>query len=119
VSKDAYQSGLSLCTIGERLIAAIKQKCKNVNACEVLFVTNSKTDVSQLNDIAERARIKQRKLENYEISLDGELHCTREENCSACSEQVVCDTIRDVISIRKGNRLAASEADEEVVSNAK
>ena len=105
VSKEACRSGFSLKLLGERLIAAVKQQCNQVTACEVFFVTSSKIDVGQLDDIVEKARVKQRKLETYAVGSDGDLECTQEIDCSACSEQVVCDTIRDVIRIRKGDRV--------------
>jgi CO dehydrogenase/acetyl-CoA synthase beta subunit len=105
VSKEACRSGFSLKQLGERLIAAIKQQCSQVTACEVFFVTSSKSDVGQLDDLIEKARIKQRKLDTYAVGSDGELECTQELDCNSCSEQVVCDTIREVIRIRKGDRV--------------
>ena len=68
-----------------------------------------------MDDIVESARIKQRKLETYEIRSDGEYECTREEDCTSCSEQVVCDNIRDVISIRKGDHVITVGEDEGIV----
>lgn len=112
VSKKAYRDGFSLKGLGERLIATVKNKCDNVTACEVFFATSSKSDVSQLDDIIEMARVKQRKLETYDVDADGEFECTREEDCRTCSEQVVCDTIRDVIRIRKGDRVVTIGAGE-------
>jgi len=116
VSKEACRSGFSLKLLGERLIAAVKHQCNNVTACEVFFVTSSKSDVGQLDDIVEKARAKQRKLETYTVGSDGELECTQEIDCSACSEQVVCDTIRDVIRIRKGDRVVTIRAGENTES---
>jgi CO dehydrogenase/acetyl-CoA synthase beta subunit len=116
VSKEACRSGFSLKLLGERLIAAVKQQCNQVTACEVFFVTSSKSDVGQLDDIIEKARVKQRKLETYDVSSDGEFECTQEIDCSACSEQVVCDTIRDVIRIRKGDRVVTIGAGENTES---
>lgn len=112
VSKEACRSGFSLRELGERLITSIKQHCHPVAACEVFFVTSSKKDVGQLDDLLEKARVTQRKLETYAVGSDGELECTREINCSVCSEQIVCDTIRDVIRIRKGDRLVAVREEE-------
>ena len=58
-----------------------------------------------MDDLIEKARVKQRKLETYAVGSDGEFECTQELDCNSCSEQVVCDTIRDVIRIRKGDRV--------------
>jgi CO dehydrogenase/acetyl-CoA synthase beta subunit len=105
VSKEACRSGFSLKGVGERLIQAIKQRCSQVTACQIFFVTSSKDEVNELDDLVEKARIKQRKLETYALGSDGTFECTQELDCNACSEQVVCDTIRDVIRIRKGDRV--------------
>jgi CO dehydrogenase/acetyl-CoA synthase beta subunit len=105
VSKQAFRSGFSLKGLGERLIQAIKQNCNQVTACQIFFVTSSKSDVNELDDLVEKARIKQRKLETYAVGSDGTFECTQELDCNSCSEQVVCDTIRDVIRIRKGDRV--------------
>ena len=116
VSKEACRSGFSLKLLAERLIAAVKHQCNNVSTCEVFFVTSSKSDVVQLDDIVENARVKQKKLETYAVGSDGEFECTQEIDCSACSEQVVCDTIRDVIRIRKGDRVVTIGAGENTES---
>jgi len=116
VSKEAYRSGFSLKQLGERLICAVKQKSPNIIACEIFFVTTSKEDVSRLDNILELARIKLRKLKTYEITADGEFECTREEDCASCSEQVVCDNIRDVLRIRKGDRIISIGEDEVTVT---
>jgi CO dehydrogenase/acetyl-CoA synthase beta subunit len=105
VSKEACRSGFSLKGLGERLIQAIKQNCNQVMACQIFFVTSSKSEVNELDDLVEKARIKQRKLETYAVGSDGTFECTQELDCNSCSEQVVCDTIRDVIRIRKGDRV--------------
>jgi CO dehydrogenase/acetyl-CoA synthase beta subunit len=105
VSQEACRSGFSLKLLGERLVAAIKQNCSQVTSCEVFFVTSTKGDVNELDDLIEKARVKQRKLDTYARGPDGELECTQALDCNSCSEQVVCDTIRDVIRIRKGDRV--------------
>jgi len=107
VSQEAFQAGFSLKQLGERLITAIKQRYTPVTACEVFFVTSSKKDVNELDDLLEKARVKRRKLETYAVGSDGEFECTQEINCTVCSEQVVCDTIREVIRIRKGDRVVS------------
>ncbi len=112
VSQEAFQAGFSLKELGERLITAIKQRCTPVTACEVFFVTSSKKDVNELDDLMEKAREKRRKLETYAVGSDGEFECTQEINCTVCSEQTVCDTIREVIRIRKGDRVVTIREEE-------
>jgi CO dehydrogenase/acetyl-CoA synthase beta subunit len=111
ISREAFRSGFSLQRLGERLIAAIKHHCPRVAACEVFFVTSTKSEVGLLDDLIEKARVKQRKLETYAIASDGGLECTQGIDCNSCSEQVVCDTIRDVIKIRKGDHLVRIKGD--------
>ena len=107
VSKKAFHSGFSLNGLGGRILAAIKHGCPQVRACSIFFVTRSKTEVDELDDLVEKARVKQRQLETYAVGSDGEFECSRELDCNSCSEQVVCDTIRDVIRIRKGDRVVS------------
>jgi CO dehydrogenase/acetyl-CoA synthase beta subunit len=105
VSKEAAQAGFSILELGSRLVAALKQECPEIVNCEVLFVTSEKADVEALDDICETARAKIRKLETFKRGPDGEYECTQEQDCNVCPEQVVCDNIRDVIKIRKGDRI--------------
>jgi CO dehydrogenase/acetyl-CoA synthase beta subunit len=115
VSKDAVSKGFSFRLLGERLIHAIAQGCTGVDKCEILFVTSGKEDVAALDEIIETARAKIRKLEEFEIGPEGEYACTEEQDCSVCPEQVVCNTIRDVIKLRKGDRVISFQDDGVVV----
>jgi CO dehydrogenase/acetyl-CoA synthase beta subunit len=105
VSKDAALKGFSLQMLGERLIRALKENCENVVRCEICFATSAKADIEKLDNIIEAARAKTRKLESFKLGADGGYECTQEQDCGTCSEQVVCDNIRDVIKIRKGDRV--------------
>lgn len=112
ISKDAARKGFSLQQLGKRLIHAIKQNCEHITKCEIYFATSGKSDIERLDDIIEVARAKTRKLENFKLGPDGEYECTQEQDCGTCSEQVVCDNIRDVIKIRKGDRVITFGKDE-------
>ena len=112
VSKDAAKNGFSLRRLGERLVRAIKQDCENITRCEIYFATSQKADIEKLDDIIEVARAKTRKLENFTLGPDGEYECTQEEDCGTCAEQVVCDNVRDVIKMRKGDRVITFGEDE-------
>jgi hypothetical protein len=111
VSKEAAREGFSLKQLGERLMFAIKQHCDLIETCEIYFATGKKADIESLDDIVEIARAKKRKLEELKFEADGEYACTRDQDCGTCPEQVVCDTIRDVIEIRKGDRVITLERD--------
>jgi CO dehydrogenase/acetyl-CoA synthase beta subunit len=112
VSQEAFRSGFSLRQLGERLIWGMKRKFCEITACQVFFVTSSKTDVENLDELVEKARLIQKKLKSYQITSDGTLECTQDGSCNTCSEQTVCDTIRDVIRIRKGDWLVTVEENE-------
>jgi hypothetical protein len=116
VSKDAARKGFSLQELGNRLIHAIKKDCENITRCEIFFATSEKTDIERLDDIIEVARAKTRKLENFKLGPDGEYECTQEEDCGTCVEQVVCDNVRDVIKMRKGDRVITFGEDEITVT---
>ena len=115
VSKDAALNGFSLRQLGEKLIWAVKQNCENISKCEIYFSTRNKADIETLDDIIEVARAKTRQLENFYLGPEGEYECTQEQDCGTCAEQVVCDNIRDVIKLRKGDRVISFGADEVTV----
>ena len=105
VSKDAALAGFSLETLGGRLLAVLKERCPGISGGEVVLVTRGPEDVALLNRIVAPARDRLRQLETYARGPDGEYECTKEQDCGACPEQVVCNNIRDVIKLRKGDRI--------------
>jgi len=105
VSKDAFQSGLSLFQIGERMLNAIRRDCKEVDKAEIFFVTRRREDIFDLDKMLQDARSKLQKLRTFVRSEEGDYECTTNLDCEECEEQEVCDTIRDVIKIRKGDRI--------------
>ncbi|MFO7965612.1 MAG: hypothetical protein R6U50_16930 [Desulfobacterales bacterium] len=112
VSKDAARRGFSLKHLGARVVEAVKYGCDGVSACEIYFATGAKGDIEQLDDILDAARAKRKKLETFTLRPDGDYECTQEQDCRTCPEQVVCDNIRDVINIRKGDRVITFGKDE-------
>ena len=105
VSKDAFNSGFSLSLLGTRLLHIIKQECPSISKADVYFVTSRKSDVDQLAEMMEEAKIKLRKLRTFAQAKNGEYECETALDCEKCPEQEVCDNIRDVIKIRKGDRI--------------
>ena len=105
VSKDSFQSGFSLSVLGHRLLNIIHQKCPAVSKADVYFVTSQKSDVEELAKILEEAKVRLRKLKTFAQTKDGDYECEAALDCEECSEQEVCDNIRDVIKIRKGDRI--------------
>jgi len=107
ISKDAAQTGFSLEMLGGRLLAVLREKCPTVSGCEVLLVTRGRQDIDELNRLAAPARDQVRQLETFEQGPDGEYECTQEQDCGVCPEQVVCNNVRDVIKLRKGDRIVS------------
>jgi CO dehydrogenase/acetyl-CoA synthase beta subunit len=105
VSKEAAASGFSLFDLGRRLLKGLWYECEGVTGAEIIFVTTSREHVSAVEDIVEVARAKLRKILSFEIKDDDTYECTASEDCEDCPEQVVCDNIRDVIKLRKGDRI--------------
>ncbi|GAB4330901.1 MAG: hypothetical protein Kow0099_01860 [Candidatus Abyssubacteria bacterium] len=105
VSTQAAHAGFSLITLGGRLVHALRDADAGITASEILFVTTTRDDVSALADIVEPARQKLRKLAEYVRTEDGGYECTSALDCTECPEKPVCDNIREVIKIRKGDRI--------------
>ncbi|MBI4831755.1 MAG: hypothetical protein HY801_09425, partial [Candidatus Lindowbacteria bacterium] len=109
ISKAAANSGFSLFHHGTRLIDSLRRECDGVIAAEIFFSTSSRGDIAALKTIAEKANDKLRKLMTYERKPDGTYECTTALDCNECPEKPVCDNIREVITIRKGDRLITLE----------
>jgi len=105
VSKDAFQSGFTLLDLGKRLLNIIKQKCPLVFKADVYFVTSRKADIDELEKLLAEAKAKLQKIQTFGQNPDGDYECDTALDCEECPEQEVCDTIRDVIKIRKGDRI--------------
>ena len=112
VSKEAVRSGFSLRDLGSILIGSLNSKCPGITGSEIFFVTSSRKDIDELNAIAGPARDKLRKIQAFGRSEDGSYECDTSLDCTECPEKPVCDTIRDVIKIRKGDRIITIGGDE-------
>jgi len=105
VSKKAVTSGFSLFDLGRRLLKGLWHECEGVAGAELIFITASRQHVSSAEDIVKVARAKLHKILSFEMKGDDTYECTASNDCEECSEQVVCDNIRDVIKLRKGDRI--------------
>lgn len=104
VSRDAAAKGFRFETLGRALMAHYKMQFPLLEAVEVLFVTSSKADVEELATIAREAQGKSLSIRKLTRSQDGTYEC-EELNCETCPEKSTCDTIRDVIVIRKKGKI--------------
>jgi CO dehydrogenase/acetyl-CoA synthase beta subunit len=112
VSNDAAHSGFSIVELGSRLLGSLSAQCSDVGEGEIFFVTSAREDISELNEIVTPARSQLRKLQAFGRSEDGSYECDTSLDCTECPEKSVCDTIRDVITIRKGDRIITLGGDE-------
>lgn len=107
VSKDGARSGFTLYGLGTKLINSLHLQCESIASVEVLFVTTSRDDVGALGQKVEIARKRLRQYRSYRPMPDGSYECESPLDCEDCEEQSVCDSIRDVIRLRKGDRLVS------------
>ena len=105
VSKDAFKSGFTLLDLGKRLLTITKQKCPAVSKADIYFVTSRKADIDELEKLLAEAKAKLQKIQTFGQKPDGDYECDTALDCEECPEQEVCDTIRDVIKIRQGDRI--------------
>ena len=91
--------------LGSRLVDSVRENCPGVGKVEIFFVTSAREDIEELNEIVGPARSKLRKLQAFGRAEDGTYECDTSLDCTVCPEKTVCDTIRDVITIRKGDRI--------------
>ena len=105
VSKQAVSDGFSFNKLGTRLIESLWHEFGGVSAVEILFVTTCRDDILILNRMVDMARAKLKKILSFEHKVDDTYECTTGNDCEECPEQEVCDSIRDVIKLRKGDRI--------------
>jgi CO dehydrogenase/acetyl-CoA synthase beta subunit len=100
VSKEAAARGFSFETLGRALMTLFSRKMPLIQATEVLFVTSSKEDVNQLDEIATTVRKFSGELKKLILQDDGAYECT-DYRCTTCDNQDVCDAIREWIVLRR------------------
>lgn len=118
VSREAAARGFRFETLGRALMAHYKMQFPALEAVEVLFVTSSRQDVEELEKIAREAQGKSLSIRKLTRSRDGTYECD-ELNCETCPEKSTCDTIRDVIVIRKKGKIAGIQVIREPAETAK
>jgi CO dehydrogenase/acetyl-CoA synthase beta subunit len=100
VSKDAAGKGFTLETLGRALMVTMKSNVPEVEAMEVVFVTSSKEDIKQLDEIAAQVSdIRKDLIKEIWKARGYDLDC--DFDCGSCMDQSTCDEIRKVIAARK------------------
>jgi acetyl-CoA synthase len=100
VSKEAAKKGFDFETLGKALMSIVKAEEPRIETMQVFFITSSKEAVQGLAGIAAQVRKISKDIVKENWKIRGyDIECA--SDCSSCSEKVVCDEIREVISIRK------------------
>jgi CO dehydrogenase/acetyl-CoA synthase beta subunit len=100
ISRKGIEAGIDLSVIGSAAINAYQHELKNVKAAEVLYVTSSKEDIAELEQVKVEADILSGRHKKLVLGIDGELECT-ESNCTTCAERPICDSLRDIVIKRR------------------
>jgi hypothetical protein len=95
-------------TLGRALMGHYKGTFPLLERVEVLFVTSSKADVEELDRIGLEAKGKSLSIRKLTRTETGTYECD-ELTCDDCPEKPTCDTIRDVLVIRKKGRIVGIE----------
>jgi CO dehydrogenase/acetyl-CoA synthase beta subunit len=108
VSRDAAAKGFCFETLGRALMAHYKTTFPLLEAVEILFVTSSKSDVEELEGIGLEAKGKSLSIRKLTRTEDGNYECD-DLSCDECPEKPACDTIREVMVIRKKGKVVGIE----------
>ncbi len=100
VSRESAARGFDFETLGRALLYLLKSAESRVTAAEALFVTASKPDVQAFADLAVRSRETGSEMVKEVWKEQGfDVDC--QLDCHSCSDEPVCDDIREVIATTK------------------
>ncbi len=104
VSKEAAEGGLSLFYVGSRLIDGVRKSVKGIKSVSVTFVTSNKEDVQELERVGDQVRkiVRDLRISKLSVLSDSEMECVNEIDCTSCGERLVCDEIKKVFDVTKG-----------------
>jgi len=107
VSKEAAQKGFSFEILGKALFTLFLSSIPYTQAMEIVFVTSSKEDVLQFNDISKKVKDLSQEIVKETWKAKGyDLDC--DYNCESCMDQATCDSIREVIAAHRKKQEAAA-----------
>ncbi|MDD5225278.1 MAG: hypothetical protein PHE84_14945 [bacterium] len=106
VNRKAVAQGFGFAGLGQALMTIYKNRHSRIQSMAVLFVTASKEDVKILDDIATQVQKIEKEISRKNWQIKGhDLDCSLD--CDSCLDKSVCDTIREVLKIRKAKKAAA------------
>jgi len=105
VSNKAAENGFGFEALGKALMGIYRSRVPEVERMEVVFVTSSKEDVKQLEEIAAQVRKIGKDIvrENWLARGYDILECTFGWDCGSCPDKSVCDDIKELVKVRKKN----------------
>jgi CO dehydrogenase/acetyl-CoA synthase beta subunit len=103
VSREACAAGLSFRKIGTQILKQIRGRIEAVSAAEIMFVTSSYEDVTELERIGSQVRKISHDLRRQRLRevAEGVYECYADVSCDVCPENPVCTEIRQIIVVRK------------------
>ncbi len=108
VSREAAAKGFDFETLGRALMAHYRRTFPLLEGIEILFLTSSKAEVEELEGIGLKAKGKSLAIRKLSRTEDGEYEC-EDLTCDECPEQPTCDSIREVLVIRKKGKVVGIE----------
>lgn len=104
ISLEAVDNGFSLRMLGNSIVANLSAALSDIlTAVELLFVTSSVEDVHELERVGAQVRKLDHDLRRQRLTKTGEseYQCEAEISCEVCPDNVVCNEIRQILTIRK------------------
>jgi CO dehydrogenase/acetyl-CoA synthase beta subunit len=100
VSKDAAIKGFDFESLGKALMSIYKEGNSKIEAMEIVFITSSKEDIKQLEEISVQVQKISREIVKENWKIKGyDIDCVLD--CDSCQDKPVCDDIREVLQDRK------------------
>lgn len=109
ISHEAARNGFSFETLGRALMARYRERFPALEKIELLFVTASKTHLSELEEITKAARDTRLSLRGYKRNVDGSYECDN-LSCETCDDKAACDIIRAAVVVRKKKQAEAAKS---------
>jgi CO dehydrogenase/acetyl-CoA synthase beta subunit len=115
VGKNVAEKGFNFEMLGKALIAVLKTEIPKIESVEVLFVTSGKSEIKQLESVADQVRVlgKAFRRDAWRDKGFDLVDCTMGTDCASCDEQPTCDDIKDVVKIRNKRKEGPWASDQE------
>ncbi len=103
ISRELHEKGFNLGMLGSILIHDYIHGFSEIDGAEALFITSASDCFEKLKPVAAEAKIISGKNTKLKAVGDAEFEC-EDLTCDTCDEKPVCDSIRDIIILRRKQR---------------